>query len=109
MGVPAVGTIVTINFPFSDLTATKRRPALVLAQVSKGDVILCQITSKQYSDPAAVAIQQTDFSSGSLNRESFARPCKLFTAHKGLIQQEIATLNKRKFAEVIERLLQLFS
>jgi mRNA interferase MazF len=109
MGIPAVGTIVAINFPFSDLTATKRRPALVLAQVSKGDVILCQITSKQYSDPLAVPIKQADFNSGSLNRDSFVRPCKLFTAHKTLVQQEIATLSERKFSEVIERLIELFT
>ena len=37
MGNPSAGTIVTIDFPFSDLLATKRRPALILAQVSKGD------------------------------------------------------------------------
>ncbi|WP_257281345.1 type II toxin-antitoxin system PemK/MazF family toxin [Endozoicomonas sp. ISHI1] len=82
MGMPSAGTIVTINFPFSDLTSTKRRPALVLASVGKGDVILCQITSKPYSDPTAVVIAANDFNQGTLNRESYARPGKLFTAHQ---------------------------
>ena len=109
MGILAAGTIVTIDFPFSDLSATKRRPALVLAQVNKGDVILCQITSKPYSDPASVLISLEDFSTGQLNRESFARPCKLFTAHNSLIRQKVATLNKQKFTEVTEKLLELFA
>ncbi|UYM18551.1 type II toxin-antitoxin system PemK/MazF family toxin [Endozoicomonas euniceicola] len=109
MGIPAAGTIVTIDFPFSDLSATKRRPALVLAQVSRGDIILCQITSKAYSDPAAVPITLEDFSSGQLNLKSFARPCKLFTAHSSLIRQEIATLKLQKFSEVTGKLRALFS
>ena len=35
MGISAAGTVVTIDFPFSVLSATKRRPALVLAQANK--------------------------------------------------------------------------
>lgn len=31
MGAPAVGVIILIPFPFSDLSGTKKRPALVLA------------------------------------------------------------------------------
>ena len=109
MGVPSKGTIVTINFPFSDLSTTKRRPALVLANVKKGDVILCQITSKPYSDPAAIVITPNDFNQGTLKRESFARPGKLFMAHQSIICQEIATITAEKFNEIIQRLHQILS
>jgi PemK-like, MazF-like toxin of type II toxin-antitoxin system len=40
-----VGDVVIVPFPFSDLTQTKRRPALVVASLSGEDLILCQITS----------------------------------------------------------------
>ena len=40
------GGVVVIPFPFSDLSQSKRRPALVLAQLEGDDAILCQITSK---------------------------------------------------------------
>ncbi|WP_257291230.1 type II toxin-antitoxin system PemK/MazF family toxin [Endozoicomonas sp. ONNA1] len=109
MGMPSAGTIVTINFPFSDLSSTKRRPALTLASVGKGDVILCQITSKPYSDPTAIVITPNDFNQGILDRESFARPGKLFTAHQSIICQEIATIKAEKFNEIIHRLHQIIS
>ncbi|MDG6245112.1 MAG: hypothetical protein QCH31_12125 [Methanolobus sp.] len=38
------GSIVVLPFPFSDLTATKRRPALVIVDLNGDDYILCQIT-----------------------------------------------------------------
>ncbi|WP_292744967.1 type II toxin-antitoxin system PemK/MazF family toxin [Nostoc sp. NMS4] len=39
------GDVVIVPFPFSDLTQTKRRPALVIATLQGNDLILCQITS----------------------------------------------------------------
>jgi mRNA-degrading endonuclease toxin of MazEF toxin-antitoxin module len=45
MGRFVKGDVVVLNFPFSDLTGTKRRPALVLSDLTGNDIILCQITS----------------------------------------------------------------
>jgi len=50
MGVFTAGQVVIVHFPFSDLTASKLRPAIVLAEAGRGDWILCQITSKSYGD-----------------------------------------------------------
>ncbi|WP_235335003.1 MULTISPECIES: type II toxin-antitoxin system PemK/MazF family toxin [Aphanizomenon] len=44
------GDVVIVPFPFSDLTQTKRRPALVIATLQGNDLILCQITSQSVSD-----------------------------------------------------------
>ena len=44
------GNVVIIPFPFSDLSDSKRRPALVLADLQGNDIILCQITSQNSSD-----------------------------------------------------------
>jgi mRNA interferase MazF len=37
------GDVVVIPFPFSDLSGSKRRPALVLADLRGNDIILCQL------------------------------------------------------------------
>ena len=50
MGPPAIGDVVLIPFPYSDLSQAKRRPALVIADVGMGDFVLCQITSRSYAD-----------------------------------------------------------
>jgi hypothetical protein len=51
MGRFVKGDVVVAPFPFSDLSAAKRRPALVVASLTGDDVILCQITSKAAAIP----------------------------------------------------------
>jgi mRNA interferase MazF len=48
MGILAAGQVVIVHFPFSDLSQSKLRPAVVLAEAGRGDWLLCQITSKSY-------------------------------------------------------------
>lgn len=68
------GDVVVIPFPFSDLSQSKRRPALVLTVLQGNDLILCQITSKSVKDNYAIPVDQNDFASGRLNQESNIRP-----------------------------------
>ena len=56
MGAFAAGSVVLVPFPFSDLSRSKLRPAVVLAEADRDDLILCQVTSNPYSDGAAVAL-----------------------------------------------------
>ena len=81
MGAFAAGQVVVLPFPFSDLTRNKFRPALLLANVGRDDWIACQITSNAFADTRAIAISVADFVSGGLQRQSYARPGKLFTAN----------------------------
>ena len=37
MGTPTAGSVVLVRFPFSDLSQTKLRPAVVLADAGRGD------------------------------------------------------------------------
>jgi hypothetical protein len=46
MGAPAAGEVVIVPFPSSDLTQSKVRPALCLAEAGRGDRLLCQITGQ---------------------------------------------------------------
>jgi len=66
MGSFAAGSVVLVRFPFSDLSQSKLRPAVVLADCGRGDWLLCQITSNPYSDSRAVQLVDSDFRAGSL-------------------------------------------
>ena len=107
MVAPAAGAVVLVRFPFSDLSQTKLRPALVLADAGRGDHILCQITSKEYGDVRAIQLQQTAFTSGSLHVLSYARPGRLFTASGNLVVRQIAVLKPEIFKIVVEAIVKL--
>jgi len=75
---------------------------VVLADAGRGDWILCQVTSKPYSDSRAIKLEDTDFSTGSLRVLSYARPGKLFTANRDLIISEVATLKSESLKQVVD-------
>ena len=97
----AAGLVVLVRFPFSDLSQTKLRPAVVLANADRGDWILCQVTSKPYADSAAVVLETADFERGSLRVTSYARPGKLFTASGDLVVNVVGLLRPESAREVI--------
>jgi len=67
--------------------------------------LLCQITSKQYSDPNAVKIDKNDLEKGALHSVSYARPMKLFTANESLLVKRVAIVNDDKFKEILTSLI----
>jgi mRNA interferase MazF len=107
MAIFAKGSIVIVPYPFSDLTGLKLRPALVLAQVSEGDYILCQITSKPYSSRIIVEIDPAMNPSSGLAHTSFARPEKLFTAHDSIIREQIGKLRTAQLFTIVAEVVKL--
>ncbi len=107
MGSFAAGQVVIVHFPFSDLSASKLRPAAVLADAGRGDWILCQITSKAYGDPLALTLEDGAFVTGSLRLTSFVRPGKLFTAHSSLVAGLVGELKPGTFARIREDVIRL--
>jgi mRNA interferase MazF len=105
MGPFAAGQVVLLPFPFSDLTSNKLRPVLLLASVGRKDWIACQITSNPYSDARAITLDQSDFATGGLQRISYARPAKLFTAHESLIVAFSGSLRPTALEEVREAIV----
>ena len=107
MGIPAIGEVVLVPFPFSDLSRTKMRPAVVLAEAGRDDWILCQVTSNPYGDERAVTLTEKDFQSGSLRVTSYARPGKLFTANASLVAETIGLLKKAATKKLIEGVVEM--
>ena len=101
------GAVVLVRFPFSDLSQTKLRPAVVLADAGRGDWILCQVTSQPYGDTRTIRLEDISFSAGSLRVLSYARPGKLFTANRDLIISEVATLKSPSLKQVVDAVVGL--
>ena len=103
----SVGDIVLVRFPFSDLSQQKLRPALVLADVKNGDYVLCQITSQPYHDQQVIQLERSSFTRGQLNKTSYVRPAKLFTANISIIEKVVAHLKPEIRQEVVRQVVAL--
>ena len=109
MVTPSAGAVVLVPFPFSDLSQSKRRPAIVLADAGKSDWVLCQVTSKSYADARAVELTDDSFAIGSLRVVSYARPGKLFTANGSLMVAQAGTLKEESLRKVVQAIVAILS
>ncbi|MCY7374648.1 MAG: type II toxin-antitoxin system PemK/MazF family toxin [Pyrinomonadaceae bacterium] len=109
MGRFIKGDVVVLPFPFSDLTANKKRPALVVANLSGDDVIVCLITSQTTKDDYAISLSNSDFASGKLKQNSNIRPNRLFTADSNIVLYRVGTLEKKKSEEITAKIVEIFS
>jgi len=107
MGTFVKGDVVVVPFPFSDLSSSKRRPALVVTQLTGNDVILCQITTPARPDHYSIPLSKVDFDSGGLDHDSHVRPNRLFTADSGIVEYSAGKLSSRKIKEVIDKIVQI--
>ncbi len=110
MGGFVKGSVVVLPFPFSDLSASKKRPALVVAVVPPyGDLILCMITSRGAKDANAISISRSDFVVGGLPRESNVRPNRLFTADPAIVLRAAGKLTEEKMDEVVTEIVRIIT
>ncbi len=109
MGRFVKGDIVVAPFPFSDLSTTKSRPAVVVTALTGDDVVLCQITSKTITDSYAIPLESTDFASGGLRQRSNIRPNRLFTAEGNIVLYRAGVLSPKKIQEVVAKIIEIIS
>lgn len=98
------GDLVLVPFPYSDLSALKTRPALVLSNSSLGgeDCILCGVTS-QKGRVVQVSLKNVDLLDGSLPVDSYIRADKIISLKKEIIRRVVAHISKQKQREVFKR------
>jgi mRNA interferase MazF len=103
------GNVVVIPFPFSDLSASKRSPALVLANLADNDILLCQITSQYKETKHVVSLKTTDFAIGTLPVNSYIRPERIFTANKSIILKTVGIVSGEIFNKTIENIISILT
>ena len=106
------GKIVLIHFPFTDLSAAKLRPALVIHESDK-DVVVAFISSKvtKYILDSDLLIPSThpSFSGTGLKVASVIKFDKVATIAKDLIEGEIGTIDRQLEEECNSKLSRIFS
>ncbi len=105
------GKIVLVPFPFTDLTAAKLRPALVIYEGEK-DVIVAFISSKiplELSEAdVLIATENPDFKKIGLKVESVIKLDKVATVLTDLIAGELGELDNGLRVVVNRKLKEIF-
>ncbi len=105
MGRFVRGDVVVTLFPYSDLSESKKRPALTLASLKGDDIVLCQITTRGVGDDYAIVLEEKDFAEGYLKRPSNVRPNRLFTADSRIVLYRVGALSSEKMDEIFNAIL----
>lgn len=105
------GKIVLVPFPFTDLTAAKLRPALVIYE-GKRDMVISFISSKIPYESSDVDIVlrrgQNSFKKSGLKLDSVIKLDKIATVLKDLVVGELGELDGERKAEVNQKLRKIF-
>lgn len=102
------GDVVIIPFTFTDNSNKKLRPAIVVTDQMRKDIVLCQITSRPVNDDYAIPLSNIDFLQGTLRQDSWIRVNKIFTMDVQDILKVIGTIDTNKRIEIQDKLLELF-
>jgi len=106
------GDVVLVPFPFTDLTAIKQRPALVLSPERlnklRADLIVAAITSQipEALNDDEVLLSEADLRAGGLPKRSMVKLGKIFTIHQGLIRKKLGRVLQSTLQEIMQKLRQ---
>ena len=104
------GDIVVVDFPFTDVSQTKKRPALVLSNQTinqTGDYLLVMITSQVKYDGLSLPILLTDYDGEPLPLTSFVRVHKIFLLNESLISHRFSAVTDSLRQSITRQLAEL--
>lgn len=105
--------IVLVPFPYSDLTATKKRPVLIVSNNQYNnkfhDVLVCVITSNRFKDDYSVSLTNDDLEMGILPEISVIKTHKLFAVHQSKIIKKFSLVKSNTFEEVRQKISELIA
>ncbi|NMB79356.1 MAG: type II toxin-antitoxin system PemK/MazF family toxin [Methanomicrobiales archaeon] len=112
MTEPAQGSIVLVDFSYTNQIQSKVRPALVVSnsrynRISR-DVIVMKITTRK-PKMMAVSLANADLQTGSLDHPSFVQADGIYALEKDLICDTIGIVQPEKMQEIRSRVSELFS
>ena len=102
----AKGDIVLITFPFTDLSGSKLRPVVILAETTL-DLTVCFITT-QLQWQEATDVQLLPTSLNGLKKQSLIRTSKIATLEKVLAKGLLGQINTNELSDLNNKLKMLF-
>ncbi len=107
------GSILLVDFSYSNLKEAKFRPALVISNFEYNensmDVVVMRVTSKSSEEGWKVEILRNDLEEGTLDIEpSYVKVDSIFTVEKRIIKKVVARLNDEKIEEIKGQFFRLF-
>jgi len=102
-----------VPFPFTDLTGTKQRPALVISpdifNSTRDDVLIAAITSQVPVNLKAdeFLIPSVEMAVAGLPKPSIVKVLKLVSIHQGLIVRQIGRLPEPTVAKILNQIRNL--
>jgi len=97
------GAILIVPFPFSDLSATKRRPILALTRTDDyGDFIALPITSRPQTEHG-LPITSADMMIGILPAPSWIRTNRVVTLNDKLVVKSLGQISDATLNTAIDK------
>ena len=99
------GEVVLIPFPYSDLSMSKKRPALIISNEKMNkmqDKICCLVTTKFHRED--LSISERDLEEGSLPFSSYIKAHRIFTINENIIIKKLCKINNKLHNSVIKKL-----
>jgi len=103
------GDIVSVDFPFTDGTASKVRPALVISNSTiedTGNIIIAMITSRQGRYAPVVELTE-NLLSHPLPKQSLVRCHRLYTIDNTLVRARYSRLSPEGLKMVFDQVVQI--
>ena len=102
--MPERGDLLLVPFPFTDLSAAKRRPVLAITSAdSYGDFVALPVTSRPQT-VHGVALNAADLLSGSLPAASWIRTNRVVTLNSGLVVKSLGRVSETVVATAVAQL-----
>jgi mRNA interferase MazF len=105
------GEIVLIPVPFSDLSSVKRRPVLIISNMThnstNSDMIVVAITSNLQQN--GIFIDTKDLLSGVLPKKSLVRCDKIYTLEQQIVIKQLGIVSESILNNVIDNINKLIT
>jgi mRNA-degrading endonuclease toxin of MazEF toxin-antitoxin module len=105
------GDVVLVPFPFTDLSAVKQRPALILSPKRlnnvRTDLIVAAISSQipNVIGEDEILLSDTDQRTAGLPKRSIIKLGKIFTIHQGLIRKRLGGVPDSTLESILQKLM----